>query len=89
MVARIFSKASRFKSIELLLKYLRFRALLLKLRLKRCALSLKLGTRFLYIRVKFIKHEKALLEDRRRAMFVDEFFNKLKHPDSLSVVDGE
>ena len=79
MIADIFRKCAGIQLIKLTLKKIRTLTLLLKFRLQRTILGLKIRTRFFYMRILILEDSKSLLEDRRRAMLVDEFFEKLKH----------
>lgn len=70
---------SRFNRLKLLLKRVYLRAKLLKFRCLRGVLGLKIGCAALKCRILLRDEPKSLLEDRRRAMFVDQFFEKSKH----------
>ena len=61
------------------LRRLRLALHLLKFRALRFVLGFKIGALALKCRVFGLNESDALLEDRRRAMFVDEFFKKIEH----------
>lgn len=62
-----------------LLRYLCLHFNLLKARAKRCVLGFKIGALSLKCRILRLNEPDSLLEDRRRAMLVDKFLQKIKH----------
>ena len=61
------------------LRRLRLAFHLLKFRALRLVLGFKIGALALKCRIFGLNEGNALLDDRRRAMLVDEFFKKIKH----------
>ena len=81
VIANVLCKLAGVEPRELSFELLSVLSQLVKVRFQRLVLGLKLRTRFLYLRVGIFQDRKAFLEDRRRAVFVDEFFEKLKKHD--------
>ena len=70
---------SRLERLELSLKRAYLRMKLMKFRCLRLILGLQIRGGALKCRVLGRNETKALLENRRRAMFVDKFFEQLKN----------
>ncbi len=58
---------------------IRLAAVLFKFRLLRCALGFKIAAAGFKCRILRLDEPKALLEDRRRSVLIDQFFEKIKH----------
>lgn len=79
MITDISSQRSRFEYIKLRFKIVRPRAKLFYFKLQRAILGLKIRALSFKCFIFGLDENKALAEDRRRAVLVDKFFEKAKH----------